>query len=207
MTNVEPASFVEASQLWPNYTLNVMVQPRLVDFFETVERYPDIKLSGLRQEVGDTPLYYENESSVGYFKRAFSTTNSIYYVTNDTLMPDNFGYKSTNFPPHDYASARLDTFHQFTMPETLFGWLNVTPDIGGRLTYYGDVDGPAVHTNQQVRGIFNTGMDVSFKASRVYADAESSLLDVHELRHIIAAGDRLRLCAGADPFTQPGAAI
>ena len=71
-TNVEPASFAEATQLWPNYTLDAMIQPRVVDFFETVERLPDIKFSGLRQEVGDTPVYYENESSVGYFKRAFS---------------------------------------------------------------------------------------------------------------------------------------
>ena len=86
MTNVEPASFAEASQLWPNYTLNVMVQPRLVDFFETVERLPDVKLSGLRQEVGNTPVYYESESSVGWFKRAFSSTNSLYLP--DQLHPE-----------------------------------------------------------------------------------------------------------------------
>jgi LPS-assembly protein len=186
VTNVEPASFAEASQLWPNYTLNVMVQPRLVDFFETVERLPDVKLSGLRQEVGDTPVYYESESSMGWFKRAFSSTNnSIYFLTNDTLIPGSAGYKTTNPPPHDYSAGRVDTFHQLTLPETFFGWLNVTPDVGGRLTYYSDVDGPQIHTNQQLRAVFNTGVDVSFKASRVYQDAESSFLDVHELRHII----------------------
>jgi LPS-assembly protein len=171
VTNVEPISFAEASQLWPNYTLNVMVQPRLVDFFETVERLPDVKLSGLRQEVGQSPIYYESESSMGYFKRAFSDTNTPSFMMN--------------VPPHDYSAARLDTFHQFTLPETFFGWLNVTPIVGGRLTYYGDVYGPQTETNQQSRAVFNTGVDVSFKASKVYSDAESSLLDVHELRHII----------------------
>jgi lipopolysaccharide assembly outer membrane protein LptD (OstA) len=181
-TNVEPASFAEASQLWPNYTLNAMVQPRLVDFFETVERLPDVKLSGLRQEVGETPVYYESESSVGWFKRAFSSTNSLFFLTNDTVFPNT---RTTNAPPSDYSAGRIDTFHQFTLPETFFGWLNVTPDVGGRLTYYSDVDGPQIHTNQQLRAVFNTGVDVSFKASQVYRGAESSFLDVHELRHII----------------------
>jgi LPS-assembly protein len=163
-----------------------MVQPRLVDFFETVERLPDVKLSGLRQEVGDTPVYYESESSAGYFKRAFSSTNmSVYYLTNDTLIPNSPGYKSTNLPPHDYSASRVDTFHQFTMPETFFGWLNVTPNAGGRLTYYSDVDGPQMQTNQQLRAIFSTGMAVSCKASQVFPNVDSSLLDVHELRHII----------------------
>jgi lipopolysaccharide assembly outer membrane protein LptD (OstA) len=183
VTNVEPASFGELSQLWPNYTLNVLVQPRLVDFFETVERLPDIKLSGLRQEVGDTPIYYESESSVGYFKRAFSNTNSLYFLTNFIFNPNSVGFRTTNVPPSDYSATRVDTFHQLTLPETFFGWLNVTPRVGGRLTYYSDVDGPQIHTNEQLRAVFDTGVDVSLKASKVYRDAENTLLDVHELRH------------------------
>ena len=78
-----------------------------------------------------------------------------------------------------------DTFHQFTLPETFFGWLNVTPRVGGRATYYSDVDGPQVHTNQQVRGVFDTGVDAFFKASQVFRDVEIPMLDAHELRHII----------------------
>jgi hypothetical protein len=187
-TNVEPASFVEGTQLWPNYTLDTMVQPRLVDFFETVERLPDIKLSGARQEVGDSPVYYENESSVGYFTRAFSNTNSLYFLTNYTMNPNSMlimPVRTTNAPPSDYSATRMDTFQQFTMPETFFGWLNVTPNVGGRLTWYSDVNGPQAQTNQQTRGVFNTGVDVSFKASEVFHDAECSFLDVHELRHIV----------------------
>jgi lipopolysaccharide assembly outer membrane protein LptD (OstA) len=162
--NEEPASFAEVSQAYPNWVLNSMAQPQAVDFFETVERLPDVKLTGLRQEVGVTPIYYESENSIGYFRRAFSDTNA-------------FG---TN-----YSAGRADTFHQLTLPETLFGWLNVTPRIGGRATYYTDVDGPAIHTNEQTRGVFNTGVDFSFKASRIFRDAQSSLFDVNELRHIV----------------------
>jgi LPS-assembly protein len=188
IANVEPNSFAEGSQLWPNYTLDMVVQPQLVTFFETVERLPDVKLSGARQQVGETPLFYESESSIGYFKRAFSNTNSPYYTTNFMLAPDGLDFLETrnyHANPADYAATRADTFHQFTLPETFFGWLNVAPRAGGRFTYYSDVDGPQTHTNEQVRGVFNTGVDVSFKASRIYRDAESELFDVNELRHII----------------------
>ncbi len=184
-TNVQPISYAHATQLWPNYDLDLMVQPRLVNFFDTVERLPDVKLAGLRQEVGQTPLFYESETSVGWFKRAFSDTNSLYYLTNFTLNPNAMGFRSTNTPANDYSASRLDTFHQFSLPETLFGWLNVDPNVGGRLTYYSDVTGPAVSTNQQLRAVFNTGVDINAKLSRVYEDAQSDFLDIHELRHII----------------------
>jgi len=186
--NVEPATFGEGTELWHNWVLDGMAQPRLVNFFETVERLPDVKLTGLRQEVGNSPIYYDSETSAGYYERAFSETNVPLYLTNYNMMPNGFGYDVTDtrmggYP--NYEAARADTFHQFTMPENFFGWLNVTPRIGGRATYYGDVDGPQIHTNQQGRGIFNTGADVSFRAWRVYADTESDLLDVHGLKHII----------------------
>ena len=162
---VEPASYGEVNQLWPNFTLDAMAQPRLVNFFETVERLPDIKLTGLRQQLGATPVYYQSESSIGYFRRDFSDTNNP-VVTN-------------------YAATRTDTVHQFTLPETFFGWLNVTPRVGGRFTYYSAVEGVTSPTNAQTRGVFNTGVEFSLKASRVYRDVDSSFWDVHELRHIL----------------------
>lgn len=177
--NVQPRSFAEGTRLGDNYVLDAMAEPRLVDFFETVERLPDVRLEELRQQVGVTPIYYESETSAGYYNRAFSNTN---------IIPNALGlYPAvgpvTNTP--SYMAGRADTVHQLTLPETFFGWLNVTPRLAGRLTYYSDVTGLNVHTNEQVRAAMETGMDVAFKASRVYEGAESSLLDVHELRHII----------------------
>jgi LPS-assembly protein len=164
-TDVEPESFAEVNQLWPNFTIDAMVQPRLVKFFETVERLPDLKLTGLRQEVGVTPIYYQSETSFGYYRKAFSDTN-VPFETN-------------------YDGTRADTVHQFSLPETFFGWLTVTPRVGGRATYYGEVEGVNATTNAQGRGVFNTGVDFSLKASRVYRDVESPLFDVDGLRHII----------------------
>ncbi|MEO5801945.1 MAG: LPS assembly protein LptD [Verrucomicrobiota bacterium] len=159
--NVQPKSLVEVNQLWPNFSLDVLAQPQVNDFQETVERLPDIKLTALRQQLWNTPLYYEGENSVGYFHRAF--------VDNST----------------NYSAARADSFHQIILPQTYFGWLNFTPRVGGRFTYYSEADGRGATTDEQTRGVFNTGAEVSFKSSRVWVGAENKFFDVHGLRHII----------------------
>lgn len=165
----QPDSYFDLNKLWQNFSVDAYVQPRLNTFLETVERLPDIHLTGFRQQIGATPLYYESESSAGYYQRLFA---------------ENAG---TNGPPPglSYAAARADTYHQVLLPETFFGWLNVTPRVGGRFTYYSQASGPGATTQEQFRGVFNTGAEFSFKASRVWPGIESSLLDVDGLRHIL----------------------
>jgi LPS-assembly protein len=160
--NVQPKTFVELEQLWPNYSLNLYVQPRLNDFFETVERLPDLRLTGLRQQIGGTPLYYESESTVGYYQRKFADDHLPYF-----------------------AAGRADTYHQVVLPHTFFGWLTVTPRVGGRYTYYSEADGPGAMTDEQHRAVFNTGAEVSTKASQLWAGVRSRFWDLDGVRHII----------------------
>ena len=56
--NTQPSTFIELNQLWSNWSLDLLAHPRVNNFQETVERLPDLKLTGLRQQVGSTPLYY-----------------------------------------------------------------------------------------------------------------------------------------------------
>src|SRR5208282_3062139 len=105
----QPSTFVEATKAWPNFSLDTYVQPRVNDFLDTVERLPDVQVTGYRQQLGGTPVYYESQSSVGYYRRLFPETNGV----------------ATGL---DYSAARADTFHQLLLPETFFGWLNVTPN-------------------------------------------------------------------------------
>lgn len=158
----QPKSFFEVNQAWSNWTLDLLVQPQVIDFYQTVERLPDLKLTGLRQEVGSTPVYYDSDSSVAYLR----------------LQPGLLG--GTNF-----AAMRADTYHQLVLPQTYFGWLNFVPRVGGRFTYYGDPEGPTTRPGDQARGVFNTGAEVNFKASRVWSEPQLNWLDLHELRHIV----------------------
>jgi hypothetical protein len=170
--NPQPSTFVEADKLWQNFSLDLYVQPRVNDFLETVERLPDLRLTGFRQQVFQTPIYYESESSAGYYERRFAESNALFAAVGP-------------FGTNDYSAARADTYHQLLLPETFFGWLNVTPRVGGRFTYYSHATGPGATTDDIYRGVFNTGAEVSFKASRVWNGARSELFDVDGLRHII----------------------
>jgi len=160
--NVQPNSFLEVSQLWPNFSLNALAQPKINDFFETVERLPDLRLSGFPQQLGVSPFFYESETSAGWYRHSFANGIS-----------------------NDFSAWRADTFHQLLLPQTLFGWLNVTPRVGGRFTHYGEADGLGTTTEEQNRGVFNTGAEVSAKASRVWPGARSQFWEVNGLRHIV----------------------
>lgn len=163
----QPNTFIESDKLFRNFSLDVLTQPRVNDFYETVERLPDLRLTGFQQQLWNLPLYYDSESSVGYYRRLFAETNSFMTTSNN------------------YEAARADTYHQITLPETLFGWLNVTPRAGGRFTYYSEASGPGATTDEITRGVFNTGAEVSFKASRLWPEVKSSFLELDGLRHII----------------------
>jgi len=172
----QSGTFFEADKLWRNFSLDVYVQPRLEEFYETVERLPEVRLTAFRQQVLNTPLFYESESSAGYYRRLFPET-----ATNDAggALLDAFTDDNSFYAP------RADTYHQVTLPQTFFGWLNFVPRVGGRITYYGNTHGPAGGADDTVRKVFNTGAELSFKASRVWPGARSQLLDLDGVRHIV----------------------
>ncbi|MCL4180611.1 MAG: LPS assembly protein LptD [Verrucomicrobia bacterium] len=161
--NPQPSSFLEVHQRWPNFSLGLTAQPQVNDFLDTVERLPDLKLTALRQQLGQSPLFYEAESSVGYFRRNYADES----LTND------------------YSAFRADTYHEVLLPLNLFGWLNLAPRVGGRFTHYGETDGDGSTLTDQDRWVFNTGAELSFKASRVWHEPQSKLLEIDGLRHIV----------------------
>jgi LPS-assembly protein len=160
--NAQPQSFLELNQNWPDYNLSFLAQPRLNDHYGTVERLPDLKLTGLRQRIKDTPFYYDQESSIAYLRRKYDNESSPWF-----------------------GGLRTDTLHQFYLPQTYFGWLQITPRIGGRWTHYGETDGPGANLNDKDRLIMNTGAEFSTKASRFYPNATSKWLELDGLRHIV----------------------
>ena len=161
--NVQPNTFLELSQSWTDYNLSVLAQPRVNAFFEHIDRLPEITFSGTRHRLGDSPVYYDTETSVGYLRRRYD-------------------YASTK---NDYGLLRADTLHQFYLPKTYGGWLNVTPRIGGRFTHYGTAKGPGSTKDSRERYIFSTGVEMSTKLSKFMPDARSKLLDINGLRHIV----------------------
>ena len=164
--NPQPNTFFEQNKYSDNWSLDALTTPELNNFFDQVERLPDVKLTGLRQQVLNTPVYYDSESSVGYYKMYFTQTNGV-------------------TPSPNYSAARADTYHQITLPWTFFNWLNITPRVGGRFTYYSSESGPGGTNSEAYRTVFNTGIGASFKASQLWAGATNSFLQIDGLRHVI----------------------
>jgi lipopolysaccharide assembly outer membrane protein LptD (OstA) len=161
--NPQPSSFLDLSQRWPNFSLSLFAQPQINDFQETIERLPDVRLTALRQQVGASPLFYESESSLGYYRHSFAEET----------------------PTNDYGAFRADTLHQVTLPLALFGWLNLTPRAGGRFTHYGETGGDGSVLTEQDRWVFNTGAELSFKVSRLWPTTRNRLFEIDGLRHVV----------------------
>ncbi len=186
--NPQPNTFIEANKYWDNWSLDALTTPRINSFFNQVERLPDVRLTGFQQQVLDSPVYYDSQSSVGWYRQFETYTNGVYPNTN--------GFYAS-------SAARADTYHQLTLPWTFFHWLNVTPRVGGRVTYYSS----QAFTNGQpnsdtYREVFNTGVGTSFKASQLWAGATNSMLQVDGLRHIIEPS--MNYVFVPDPSTPPG---
>ena len=86
------------------------------NFFDSTERLPDLSLDMPRTPLGNSgDLLAERKQRRCTCNRTFDDA---------TILPE-------------YSAYRFDTFHQFTDPQTLFGWLNlVNPRVGLRATYY-----------------------------------------------------------------------
>ena len=163
LQNPQPKTFLHLQNQGANHSLTLHARAQLDDFYETTERLPDARFQSFRQQIGSSPLYYESDSSAALLRRSFAEGD----------------------PAQDYEAFRADTFHQLVAPRAWFGWLNVTPRVGGRYTHYGEASGPGGLTEAQDRWVFNTGVELSTKLSRVWPGARSAWLNVNGLRHII----------------------
>ena len=112
--NPQPDNIVAVTKSHPNYTLTALGRFQVNEFFETTERLPELALDMRRQPLFGGPIFYEGETSLGELHRSFAEDSGF----------------------HDYSTLRLDSFHQFTFPNTFFGWLSVVPRVGFRATYY-----------------------------------------------------------------------
>ena len=167
--NREPDSVADITKRGQNYTLSFWARPQFNDFFAEVERLPEAKLDINRFRLGQTPFFYEGESSVGQYHNMPGNTNVV-------------GFADTNFVGN---AVRADTFHQIVMPETMGGWLSVIPRAGARATYYSRAPESADDTENVGRLIYDLGLQTSFKMSRTWEGVRNDWFRIDGLRHIM----------------------
>jgi len=112
----QPDTFSATTKWDENYTITLLTTIQVNDFQETTERRPELVIDIPRQPFFNTPFYYQGETGGALLEKRFE---------DESGLPD-------------YDTTRFDTLHQIFYPRTYFGWLNVTPRVGFRATWYGD---------------------------------------------------------------------
>ena len=112
--NPNPDNVVSLAYYQPTFVATLTGRFQANNFFDTTERLPELSFDVPRMPLGKSGVFWQSENSGAYLRHTFDDA---------TLLPT-------------YSTYRADTFHQFTVPETLFGWLNLVPRAGLRATYY-----------------------------------------------------------------------
>jgi LPS-assembly protein len=168
--NREPDSVADVTKTGPDYTLSFMTRPQFNTFFAEVERLPEAKLAVDRTRLGNTPFFYEGESSVGEYHDVPGNTNVVGIGESPGFVGN---------------SVRADTFHQIVWPSMLGGWLSVVPRAGVRGDYYSRAPDDGMVTDDVTRVVYDLGTEASFKISREWDDVHSDWLHLDGLRHIL----------------------
>lgn len=201
----QPDSVASLTKWSENYTVTTVARLQLNNFFDTTERRPDLSLDVKRQPLFGLPIYYESESSAASLARDFGSSLTVTTSTTNRAGKLRTVHETLTPAMLDYSANRFDTFHQLTMPETLGGWLTLVPRVGVRETYYSqggqtnglligatNVTGENTNTdllqtgsgNGLFRSVFDTGLDMSLKASREWDNVQFRSWGLDGIRHV-----------------------
>ncbi len=173
----QPENRVSLRYRGDGFVAGILLNTRLNDFYQNVDRLPELSLSHSRQPIVGSRFYYEGSNSLSNLYRRFPSRDE----------------------RDDYDALRIDSYHQVFYPGKYFGFLNIIPHAGVRATHYSELrpitstetqetaligeDGETVIEEEEIttvvsrpgadtRTFIELGMETSFKAfKRIHDDA------------------------------------
>jgi lipopolysaccharide assembly outer membrane protein LptD (OstA) len=171
--NTIPENRISLTHRGDRYTAGILFNKRLNDFYQNVDRLPEVTYDLQRIRIADSPFYYETENSAAQLEQVFAEDSGL----------------------DDYDALRVDSRHTVFYPTRQFGFLTLIPRAGYRGTYYSDtVENRTVTTTSiitdsngvssvatnllsvvdkggsDVRNLFELGFETSFKSHRTWND-------------------------------------
>lgn len=159
--DMSPETYLTVTRTKKKYSLNLFAQKRPSKIFATTEYLPQVMLNVPDLQIG--------------------AEESKYYWRMDTSLAS-LNKKEAHPSNVDEDTVRLDVYNQFKRVSKL-GFLNITPYIGGRETYYtkdkyGDWD--------WWRGALYSGVEVDTRFYRMFdVSTDKFGVNVNNLRHVI----------------------
>lgn len=191
--------------------LSLYTRFRINDFYRTDTRLPEVAYDRARAPLFDLPILHEGSTSFGIIgeKATDSTRRAIIDPllklsagdpATKPLLKQLSGFdrplaeKILALPlgdPRreairtqllDSSYARFQTYQELSMPLTLAGFFNVTPEAGLGYTRYGAVDGPVDSSDKT---LLHFGTEASVKFSKDLGDYRNSRWGLDGLKHIL----------------------
>jgi len=186
--SVQPENRITLSHRGNNYNAGVTLNTRLNDFYDNVDRMPEVFFNMNRQQILDTPFYYEGINSFSSLKKVFAE----------------------NIETNGYEAIRFDTYHMVYWPTRSFGFLSIVPRGGYRGTYFSQTmehssltnvvaltneTGTVIGTTNEIEEIFSEapsawrnmpelGLETSFKAFGELYNGPTGIEEDEDLRHV-----------------------
>jgi len=213
--NPQPDNNIKLVKHDDRYTATLWTRFQMNDFYRTDERLPELALEFTRQPLWHTGIFYQGETSAGYYEDKLATADTaalnaqaqsdraLLSGTSTTLS----GLATTATPISPLINKdevqkeiesleaqlngihffRVYSYHEFLYPMT-FGqsnWLTITPRLGAGVQFYDDISGSPTVSGSQSRGIFHAGLDMSAKFSKVWSNVHSETWGLDGLRHVV----------------------
>ncbi len=204
--NPEPDNIINLTKVFPVGTLSILARADVNDFYRTDTRLPEISLDMNTHPLFNTGIYHTSQTSFGIYKEKLGSIERGRFQRDadrlETQLMDptlailddpefNVDDSQTAYDElrsmldTDRGFSRYDSFHELSMPKTLFGWLNVNPKVGFRTTAYDNIESSDDSLNDQNRYAAYVGLDTSFKLSRDYPNIVMPKLGVDGFRHVV----------------------
>ena len=164
----QPPSYVLLHRAFNYSSMDFFMQKRTNRWYDSgyVEKLPEIKYTLPSLQIGESPFYFDNSSSIVNLNRK----------NTSTMTP------AANPANPDVHVNRFDISNKFSLPMKV-AFFRLTPFVMNRETFY---DKYASSSGMPPRTIFYTGTDLTTKFYRIFNVPPHFLgMDINSLRHII----------------------
>jgi LPS-assembly protein len=155
----QPPTYLSLIRRYPHFVLNFNLRKRTNRFFSVTEKLPEVGIDVPALRIKNSSFYYR---AAHYF--------------------DNLTNKNVNSGLDDDV-WRFDSYNEISHVKKYFGFLNFTPYIGMRQSFYSkNIYGD----EHKIRGIFYTGFDASTKFYKIFYPKDRFLfVKAEKARHVL----------------------
>jgi len=198
--NPQPSSYAALEQQFDIFSVSLYFRLRVNRFYSTVEKIPEARIDLHRQQIFNTPFYYQGDLSANYMRMRWLEFDK---------RPRNTRLK--DYELSDYEAFRFDTTHFIYLPLQKNSF-SLIPRAGFKLTAYsnsskhgvsssdltrlfaaasptslgsGDLNNYDRRGGARVRVVGELGAEASFKIHNTWQNARSDFLGIDGLRHVM----------------------